>query len=209
MPRITAHRKHRHSPNSPPFTHISRAVDAEGQPAHLFDEGYTRTTTTSRSGAITSSSRDPPGSRTPRSRGKCVFPPAYPTEPPVLRFVSVSYHLNASSEGRICLQPLERGYVPNAIVFKMMQSVKQLFLIPDNETPVQLTKLELFRENRDMYDHLARVSCETQAKNSPEEWLAGITASRSGRSRSSGTGRDPRSRESQYQRISRSEHQLP
>jgi hypothetical protein len=59
----------------------------------------------------------------------------------------------------------------------MIQLVKQLFLIPDEESPVQLSKLALFREDRANYDRLARESCRTQAKNSPEEFLSGIKVS--------------------------------
>jgi ubiquitin-protein ligase/Mg-chelatase subunit ChlD len=105
------------------------------------------------------------------------FPQTYPEEPPVFRFVSVPFHLNVSSEGRICLNLIERGYVQSALVFEMIQFVKQLFLIPDEESPIQISKLALFRENRDEYDRLARESCRTEAKNSPEEFMTGITVS--------------------------------
>jgi ubiquitin-protein ligase len=105
------------------------------------------------------------------------FPPGYPGEPPVFRFISVPFHVNVSEEGRICLNLIERGYVQSAMVFEMIQSVKQLFLVPDEETPVQLSKLALFRENRAEYDRRARMSCQREAKSSPDEWLVGIAVS--------------------------------
>ena len=36
------------------------------------------------------------------------FPDLYPVEPPTFQFISVPYNLNISSEGRICLDILEK-----------------------------------------------------------------------------------------------------
>jgi ubiquitin-protein ligase len=102
------------------------------------------------------------------------FPVGYPIDPPVFRFVSVPYHLNVSSEGRICLHDLERGYGPNSNVVELIQTIKQVFLIPEEGTPVELTKWFQFKHNRAEYDRLAAESCRTRAKDRPDEFLTGI-----------------------------------
>jgi ubiquitin-protein ligase len=102
------------------------------------------------------------------------FPPAWPTEPPIFRFISIPYHLNVSEEGRVCLNVIERGYVPRSLVIDLIQIVKQVFLIPDTDTPVQVMKWTMFKDERMEYDRLARESAAREARNSPEEWLAGL-----------------------------------
>jgi ubiquitin-protein ligase len=102
------------------------------------------------------------------------FPPAWPTEPPIFRFISIPYHMNVSEEGRVCLNAIERGYVPRALVIDLIQTVKQVFLIPDTNTPVQAMKWTMFKDQRMEYDRLAWESAVREARNSPEEWLAGL-----------------------------------
>ena len=103
------------------------------------------------------------------------FPETYPMLPPVFRFVSVPYHLNVSSEGRVCLSMLEKGYMANAVVVELIQRIRELFLLPDESTPIQISKLEQFKSDRAAYDRLARASADQYGKNTVEEWLQGLT----------------------------------
>jgi hypothetical protein len=53
--------------------------------------------------------------------------------------------------------------------------IKQIFLTPDETTPIELTKMFQFKQNRADYDRLARESSRVSAKDSPEAFLAGLT----------------------------------
>jgi ubiquitin-protein ligase len=156
-----------------------RAVDARGLPVELFDEEIQIYPYADDINQWRVFLRGPFG--TPYETKwwylTVTFPPGYPGEPPVFRFISVPFHINVSGEGRICLNLIERGYVQSALVFEMIQSIKQLLLVPDEYSPVQLSRLALFREDRAEYDRRARLSCENEAKNSPYEWLAGLDVS--------------------------------
>jgi ubiquitin-protein ligase len=103
------------------------------------------------------------------------FPDEYPVLPPVFRFISVPYHMNVSSEGRICLNVIEKGYMPNMPVVELLQTIKQLFLIPDMTTPLDIVKFFLYRDNRVLYERRARRSTADHAKATVEEWLSGLT----------------------------------
>jgi ubiquitin-protein ligase len=102
------------------------------------------------------------------------FPDGYPICPPTFQFVSVPFHMNVSADGRVCLNIIEKGYMASAPVVELLQNIKQLFLFPDLDTPIQLAKLDLYKTNQLEYDRLARESTERFAKNTPEEWLEGI-----------------------------------
>jgi ubiquitin-conjugating enzyme E2 D/E len=103
------------------------------------------------------------------------FPNTYPIRPPVFRFVPAPYHMNISMDGRICLNLIEKGYLATAAVVELIQNIKQLFLEPDLDTPIDLMKRDLFKENRAEYERLARESTLRIAKDSPDEWLVGST----------------------------------
>lgn len=102
----------------------------------------------------------------------CVtFPELYPVEPPVFRFISIPYHLNVSSEGRICLNILEKGYMPSRHVIDIIQMIKELFVVPSLENPVQIEILETFMEDLGKYNILARKSAQEVGKNDFKEFL--------------------------------------
>jgi ubiquitin-protein ligase len=101
------------------------------------------------------------------------FPPNYPEHAPMLRFISVPFHINISSEGQICLPFLTREYLPSTRAVELIQQVREVLVIPNVESPVQLVVFDLYRKNRQKYDQKVAESCQN-AKNSPEEWMAGL-----------------------------------
>jgi ubiquitin-conjugating enzyme E2 D/E len=105
------------------------------------------------------------------------FPDEYPVRPPILRFVSVPYHMNVSSEGRICLNVIEKGYMPIMPVVELLQTIKQLFLVPDTTTPLDIEKYFQYRDARPEYERLARES-GAAAKNTVDEWIASLPVRR-------------------------------
>jgi ubiquitin-protein ligase len=48
--------------------------------------------------------------------------------------------MKVSSEGRLCLNIIEKGYLPNTPVVELIQTIKQLFLFPDTTTPLAICK---------------------------------------------------------------------
>jgi ubiquitin-protein ligase len=102
------------------------------------------------------------------------FPDSYPVMPPIIRFISVPYHMNVSEEGRVCLNMIEKGYMSTTPVVELLQRIRELFLMPDTDTPLQPAKLDLWNRNRAEYERLARQSAQRFAKSSLDEWLEGL-----------------------------------
>ena len=99
------------------------------------------------------------------------FPQLYPVQAPIFRFVSVPYHLNVSSEGRICLNLIEKGYISSKPVVDIIQEIKELFLMPSEETPIQIETYDLFKNNFEKYEELARKSTEKNAKDDYNDYI--------------------------------------
>jgi ubiquitin-conjugating enzyme E2 D/E len=102
------------------------------------------------------------------------FPkPAYPIAPPVFRFISVPFHMNVAADGRVCLGILDKDYTPAMSLVELLQSVRGIFRIPDETTPLDPGKLELYRRDRAEYERRARAAAEAVAKATVDEWIEG------------------------------------
>ena len=99
------------------------------------------------------------------------FPDTYPSSPPIIRFMSIPYHLNISPEGRICLNIVEKGYMPACRVLNIIQEVKELFVIPNTDTPIQIEILETFLKDQQVYYDKAKKSAEEVGKENYEEFF--------------------------------------
>jgi ubiquitin-protein ligase len=102
------------------------------------------------------------------------FPDEYPAQPPIFRFISIPYHMNVSSDGRICLSAIESGYEPDMTVVELIQTIRQMFLLPDPTTPLDIGKYFEYREQREEYERRAAESTRLHAKNTVEDWLVGL-----------------------------------
>ncbi|OHT11426.1 hypothetical protein TRFO_19161 [Tritrichomonas foetus] len=99
------------------------------------------------------------------------FPDLYPVMPPVIRFITIPYHLNVSSEGRICLNSVEKAYISSKHVVDILQEIKELFLMPDETTPIRNELFDIFHNNREEYNRLATESSERIAKDDYQEYI--------------------------------------
>ncbi|KAK8884978.1 hypothetical protein M9Y10_044105 [Tritrichomonas musculus] len=99
------------------------------------------------------------------------FPELYPIQPPIFRFITIPYHLNVSSEGRICLNIIEKGYISSKHVIDILQEIKELFLLPNADTPIKLETLDTFKNNYAEYERLARKSSQDNAKDNYEDYI--------------------------------------
>lgn len=55
----------------------------------------------------------------------------YPIQAPNIKFITVPYHINISSNGKICMDSLNRSYEPSKHVVDIIQEMKELFLMVD------------------------------------------------------------------------------
>lgn len=99
------------------------------------------------------------------------FPDLYPDVPPTIRFVTIPYHLNVNPEGRICLNILEKGYMPTVRVIDIIQEIKELFVAPSVETPVQIEFFDTFMHDPDNYYKKAKESAESIGKNDYNDFV--------------------------------------
>jgi hypothetical protein len=83
--------------------------------------------------------------------------------------------MNVSSDGRLCLNVIEKGYQATMPVVELIQTIKQLFLSPDETTVIDIAKYFQYRDARADYNRLASESRRLYAKSSVEEWIAGLT----------------------------------
>jgi ubiquitin-protein ligase len=86
---------------------------------------------------------------------RVTFPEQYPIRPPIFRFVSIPFHLNVAVDGRIFLSMIERRYVACTPVVALLRNIREMFRAVDLSTPVNKTRLELYRNNRREYERLA------------------------------------------------------
>lgn len=109
-----------------------------------------------------------------------VFPPEYPAQPPLFRFISPIHHVNVSDDGRVCLYELTDGYNMKTSVVSLILAVLNMFANPQVqfathvERRLQFTKLPdgSFAPD-DKYIELVHLSAEN-AMGTPEDWLTGI-----------------------------------
>ena len=102
------------------------------------------------------------------------FPNLYPAEPPTFRFISIPFHMNISTDGRVCLNILDKGYGTSTRVINMIQELKQLFLFPNLDSPIQLEAYELyFNEDEKEYETIVEESVKRVGKDTYEEFIGG------------------------------------
>ena len=64
------------------------------------------------------------------------FPPNYPAQPPVVRFVTRIRHCNINSYGKVCHSILDRNWSPDTSIEMVLGCVYGLLLNPDYEDPL-------------------------------------------------------------------------
>lgn len=59
------------------------------------------------------------------------FPKNYPNSPPKFRFISIPYHPNVSSAGKVLCSQISDGYKPHMKIANMLVNIQNLFKTPD------------------------------------------------------------------------------
>lgn len=99
-----------------------------------------------------------------------IFPELYPVQP-IFRFVSALYHLNVSSDGNIYLNIINNDYISSMHVVDITQEIKELFILSNLYTQVQIEIYVMFKNNSIQYEKLARKSTKRNAKYNIEYYI--------------------------------------
>jgi len=113
-------------------------------------------------------------------KAKMTFPPDYPYNPPVVKFISNIFHPNiydkGADAGKVCISILhvgkdEFGYEHESERWKPAQSVVSVLLSiismiadPNCESPANVDAGKLFRENKDEFKKIV-YKCVEQSHN--------------------------------------------
>lgn len=104
------------------------------------------------------------------------FPDSYPYIAPIFQFITIPYHLNISSEGRICLDSVEKGYLQTSSVIDIIQNeIKAMFIEPKENSAIQLDVLNCYKYEREKYIGLAKQSAAQFGKNNFTDFLNSVS----------------------------------
>lgn len=88
------------------------------------------------------------------------FPNNYPTSPPVVKFVTPVFHPNIYSDGKICLDILDKAWTPMYNASGILVSLQVLLTNPNPDSPANTYCAKLFKENILEYNRLVRECVE-------------------------------------------------
>uniref|UniRef100_A0A0K0FB75 Ubiquitin-conjugating enzyme E2 1 (inferred by orthology to a C. elegans protein) n=2 Tax=Strongyloides TaxID=6247 RepID=A0A0K0FB75_STRVS len=85
-------------------------------------------------------------------RLKMEFKDEYPINPPVLRFITKMFHPNIYVNGDICLDILQKRWLPSYTITSILTSLQSLLDDPNCDSPANAEAAELFQKNRPEYN---------------------------------------------------------
>ena len=91
--------------------------------------------------------------------------------PPIIKFVSIPYHLNVSEDGFLCDDSIFKKHHKDTFVVNLLQRIKNIFLIPNLDSIVELSIYDLYIHNREKYKELAIKSSKENAKDDYRDYL--------------------------------------
>ncbi|KNB44617.1 ubiquitin-conjugating enzyme family protein [Blastocystis sp. subtype 4] len=88
------------------------------------------------------------------------FPDDYPSNPPVVRFVTPIFHPNVFVDGMICLDIIKEKWSPINTVSMVLTSIQSLLNDPNPESPANAAAASLYVTNIKEYKKRVRQCAE-------------------------------------------------
>mmetsp|Transcript_14729 Transcript_14729/g.15230 ORF Transcript_14729/g.15230 Transcript_14729/m.15230 type:complete len:154 (+) Transcript_14729:26-487(+) len=79
------------------------------------------------------------------------FPKDYPTKPPLVKFISSMFHPNIYTDGKICLDILDKSWVPMYDTSGVLQSIQLLLIDPNPNSPANTLAAKLYQDSHEEY----------------------------------------------------------
>eukprot|EP01121_Diplochlamys_sp_Union-15-3_P005168 TRINITY_DN1550_c0_g1_i1.p1 TRINITY_DN1550_c0_g1~~TRINITY_DN1550_c0_g1_i1.p1 ORF type:complete len:141 (-),score=23.84 TRINITY_DN1550_c0_g1_i1:120-542(-) len=77
------------------------------------------------------------------------FPKEYPFKPPVVKFITKTYHPNVKqSDGQICAEILGKDWSPQLKISNVLGLVRQMLLEPNLDSPLEAEVAAQYRDNK-------------------------------------------------------------
>ncbi|XP_058789928.1 ubiquitin-conjugating enzyme E2 C [Phymastichus coffea] len=95
------------------------------------------------------------------------FPHSYPYSAPVVRFITPCFHPNVDNAGNICLDILKDKWSALYDVRTILLSIQSLLGEPNNDSPLNPTAAELWKDQKKYKKHLTDEY--SKAQNKPEQ----------------------------------------
>lgn len=88
------------------------------------------------------------------------FDENYPSNPPVVRFLSEMFHPNVYPSGDLCLDILQNRWSPTFDVSTILTSIQSLLNDPNTASPANVEAANMFRDHRSQYSKRVRETVE-------------------------------------------------
>ncbi|KAL9646214.1 hypothetical protein ABK040_008087 [Willaertia magna] len=95
---------------------------------------------------------------------KIQFPVDYPFTSPKIHFVTPIYHPNVNTDGKICLNILDKEWNPAVNISQVLDTIKILIREPNPESAVLPSIGKLYETNREAFNEEAKRHTEEHAK---------------------------------------------
>ena len=98
------------------------------------------------------------------------IPPAYPFEPPKMKFITKIWHPNISSQtGAICLDILKDQWSPALTIKTALVSLQALLSVPEPRDPQDAEVAKQYLSSRETFESTAKFWTETYANETTED----------------------------------------
>lgn len=85
-----------------------------------------------------------------------LFPNNYPFKPPKIKFITRIFHPNINRYGNICLDILDKQWSPALTINKVLLSISSLLSDPNADDPLDVRAAQLYNENKEEFNQIAR-----------------------------------------------------
>jgi ubiquitin-protein ligase len=81
-----------------------------------------------------------------------VFTEDYPTKAPQVRFITKMFHPNIYTDGKICLDTLQKNWTPGLTITSVLISIQSLLSDPNPMSPANNVAAQIYQQDRAEYN---------------------------------------------------------